>query len=147
MIALDFSGIELKLKHENGKGYVFDPVRKGWFVLTPEEHVRQHLVYYLTGVLQYPLGMLAVEKKIMVGKMPKRFDIVVYDREHDPWMLIECKAPEVAITEKALHQLLNYQRTIKCRYWVLGNGRQLYCADGGNIEKIEWLNALPAYSL
>ncbi len=147
MIGLDFTGIELKLKHEGDTAYVFDPVRKAWFVLTPEEHVRQYLLYYLTGVMQYPMGMIAAEKKIMVGDMAKRFDIVVYDREHKPWMLIECKAPEVDITEKTLHQLLNYQRSVQCRYWVLSNGRQTFCADGNNIESILWLDRLPAYDL
>ena len=147
MIALDLTKVELKLKHEGGKAFVFDPVRKGWFVLTPEEHVRQHLLYYLVDVLQYSVSMMAVEKKIMVGNMSKRFDIVVYGNEHKPWMLIECKAPEVPITEKTLQQLLNYQRSIQCRYWVLSNGRQLFCADGNDIERIEWLSALPAYSM
>jgi hypothetical protein len=147
MITLDLKGISLKLKHEGKTPLVFDPVRKGWYILTPEEHVRQYLLQYFIDVMQYPKGMLAAEKKIMVGNMPKRYDIVVYDRDHMPWMLIECKAPEVEITDKTLQQLLNYQRSIKCRYWVLSNGRQVFCADSNKIENIEWLDALPAYNI
>ena len=104
MITPDFTGIALKLKYEGATPFVFDPVRKNWFILTPEEHVRQYLLHYLTETMLYPLRMIAVEKKIMVGDMPKRFDIVIYDHEHKPWMLIECKSPEVNITEKTLHQ-------------------------------------------
>jgi len=146
MIPVNLSSVELKLKNEGGKPYVFDPLRKGWYVLTPEEHVRQYLVHYFTEVAQYPVGMMAAERRIMVGNMHKRFDIVVYDREHKPWMLVECKAPSVEITEKTLHQLLNYQRTIQCRYWCICNGRYLFCADGEKIEQIKWLTALPAYN-
>src|SRR5689334_8668153 len=97
MIPIDFSGIDLRLKHEAGKVFVFDPVRRKWLVLTPEEQVRQYLLAHLTGTMQYPQSLIAVEKKIMVGAMHKRFDIVVYDRTHNPWMLVECKAPEIPI--------------------------------------------------
>lgn len=77
--------------------------------------------------------------------MPRRFDIVVYDRNHQPWMLIECKAPEVGISEAALHQLLQYQQTIQCPYWVLSNGVETYCANATDIHAINWMEALPVY--
>ncbi len=145
MIEIDFSGIELKLKKEAGKTYVFDPVRKKWLVLTPEEHVRQYAIQYLTERLKYPAALLSVEKTIKVGELNKRFDIVVYNREHKPWMLVECKAPDVAITEAALRQLLSYQGTMQCNYWLLTNGHQNYCADACDTTNIKWLTSLPAY--
>jgi hypothetical protein len=126
---------------------VFDPVRKKWLVLTPEEHVRQHVLAYLVEVLHYPASLVAVEKTIKVGTLSKRFDIVVYGRNHQPWLLAECKAPEVMITEKTLHQLLNYQQAMQCRYWLLTNGHQSFCADAGNVTAITWLASLPAYEL
>ncbi|XZF16637.1 type I restriction enzyme HsdR N-terminal domain-containing protein [Chitinophagaceae bacterium MMS25-I14] len=147
MIAVDFTGLTLKLKRDAGKIYVFDPLRKKWLVLTPEEQVRQYLLQYMIEVLQYPQGMIAVEKKIMVGAMTKRFDIVVYDRSHQPWLLAECKAPEVLITEAALHQLLAYQRTTRCKYWVLSNGHQHFCADAADLQQIRWVGSLPSYEL
>ncbi|MEI8280448.1 MAG: type I restriction enzyme HsdR N-terminal domain-containing protein [Bacteroidota bacterium] len=147
MIALDLTGIELQLKQEAGKTQVFDAIRKKWLVLTPEEHVRQYIVAYLCHSLHYPMGLIAIEKSIKVGDMNKRFDIVVYNRDHEAWMLIECKAPEVMITETTLHQLLNYQRTIQCKYWVLSNGHQTFCADASDIQHIQWLHKLPAYQL
>jgi hypothetical protein len=95
--------------------------------------------------LNYPASLIAVEKKILVGTMAKRFDVVVYNREHKPWLLAECKSPEVTITEAALHQLLNYQRTIQCQYWLLTNGHQTYCANACSADQIRWLTELPAY--
>ncbi len=72
MISLDFSNITLKLGQKDGKTTVFDPVRKKWLVLTPEEHVRQYLLQYLVGAMEYPIALLAVEKMIKVGNMNKR---------------------------------------------------------------------------
>lgn len=145
MIVLDFSVVELKLRQEENKTTVFDSIRKKWLVLTPEEHVRQYIIQYLTQVLQYPAGLISVEKKITVGAMVKRFDLVVYDREHKPWMLVECKAPEIPVTEATLRQLLNYQRTIQCNYWLLTNGHQTFCANACNPKQITWLQELPPY--
>jgi hypothetical protein len=147
LIALDISDIQLQLRQLGDKTQVFDPIRKRWVILTPEEHVRQYIIQVLLAKNNYPSGLVSVEKQISVGGMLKRFDIVVYDRDHRPWMLIECKAPEVAIAENTLRQLLNYQRTTQCRYWLLTNGHQAFCADAQNIEKIKWLEDLPAYDL
>lgn len=147
MIAIDFSGIELPVKKENDKITVFDPLRKKWLVLTPEEQVRQYLLQYLMQVKGYPKTLIAVEKKIKVGAMDKRFDIVVYNRNHQPWMLVECKAPSVIIDQTTLFQLLNYQRTIQCDYWVMSNGHQHFCADARNVQAISWLTELPFYNV
>jgi hypothetical protein len=147
MISVDYSSIHLKLRQSEGKTFVFDPIRKKWLILTPEEHVRQHMICYLADVMQYPTSLIAVEKTIKVGNVIKRFDIVVYSREHKPWMLAECKAPEISISEKTLQQLLNYQRTVRCSYWLLTNGHQTFCADACNVQEIKWLTSLPAYDL
>jgi len=147
MIAIDFSGIELSVRRENDRLTIFDPLRKKWLVLTPEEQVRQYLLQYLMQVKGYPKTLIAVEKKIKVGAMDKRFDIVVYNRNHEPWMLVECKAPEVFIDQTTLFQLLNYQRTIQCDYWVMSNGHQHFCADARNVQAISWLTELPLYNV
>ena len=146
MITLDFSGIQLKLKQEDEKTLVFDPVRKRWIILTPEEHVRQYILQYLIHGMEYPGSLIAVEKKLSVGSVSGRFDIVVYSREHQPWMMIECKEPEVILTEQALYQLLSYHSAMPCKYWVLTNGHQTYCADANNTSEIIWLDQLPVYN-
>jgi hypothetical protein len=147
MIYLDFSEISLKLKPAGDKTTVFDPTRKKWVVLTPEEHVRQYLLQYLIHVLHYPAALVAVEKNIKVGTLNKRFDIVVYSRDHKPWLLAECKAPEVPVSEKTLYQLLNYQSTMQCSYWLLTNGHETFCADACDVNDIKWLSSIPAYGL
>lgn len=147
MIALNFRNITLKLKQEDGKTRVFDPIRRKWLVLTPEEHVRQYLLQYFVDSMQYPASLTAVEKMVQSGTLSKRFDVVVYDRNHLPWMLVECKSPEVKIGEGTLHQLLSYQQQLQCRYWLLTNGHQTYCADAHNPSEIVWLSDLPAYGV
>ena len=146
MISLDFSHVVLRLRKDGDKTTVFDPVRKKWLVLTPEEHVRQYMLAYMMHDLNYPVSLIAVEKAIRVGSMNKRFDIVVYNRDHKPWMLVECKAPDIMISEATLHQLLNYQRTVQCNYWALSNGHQVYCADARDVQDIKWLTSFPVHN-
>jgi len=145
MIRIDFSEIQLKLKKEEDKTFVYDPIRKKWIVFTPEEHVRQLLLQHLIHEKKYPASLIAVERKIILAKRDKRFDIVVFDAAHQPWMLAECKAPGEIITQKVLFQLLNYQRTLQSRYWLITNGHQTFCADAGDVENIRWLHHLPSY--
>jgi hypothetical protein len=143
---IDLADISLKLGKRDGKTTVFDPVRKKWFILTPEEYVRQCLLQYMLEVAAYPIALIAVEKTIQVGNMTKRFDVVVYNRDHKPWLLAECKAPEVPISQATMRQLLNYQRTMQCNYWLLTNGHEVYCADACDVTNIQWLSSLPIYN-
>jgi len=145
LIHPDYSAIILKLRPAGDKTTVFDPIRKKWVVLTPEEHVRQYLIAYLTEVMRYPPALLAVEKTITVEKLARRFDVVAYNRDHQPWLLAECKAPEVPVSETTLRQLLTYQSTVQSSYWLLTNGHQTFCADARDTENIKWLNSLPEY--
>jgi hypothetical protein len=126
---------------------VFDPVRKQWVALTPEEHVRQLLLAYLTGPMHYPPALIAVERGLSFGHTTLRFDMAVYHRDtHLPWLLAECKAPAEPITDAVLHQLLQYHSKLPdCRYWLITNGHQTFCADARHKRAIEWLTDLPAY--
>lgn len=127
-----------------GVPQVYDPVRRRWFVLTPEEHVRQHLLRYLIKV-GYPKGMIAVEKQ--TGQLGQRFDIVVYDRNHQPWLIVECKAPDVPIAGYTLAQIARYHAAMPCTYWLLTNGVSAFCAQVSDSaeEALLWLSALPVY--
>lgn len=144
MISIDISDIALRTKQEQGKTWVHDPVRKKWLVLTKEEYVRQVFLQYLIK-RNYPLAMMAVEKAIWVGDRKKRFDIVVFDRAHQPWMLVECKEPDTDIRQGTFFQLLHYQRALQACYWVLTNGHQTCCADATDLEKLQWMEELPPY--
>ena len=147
MISLPLLEKSLTLREAPGGTQVFDPVRRGWFLLTREEHVRQLLLAHLVDDLSYPPSLIAVERKLE-GPLPRRFDLVVFSRDtHQPWMLVECKEPDVRITETTLHQLLAYQKTIGARYWLLTNGLTTFCADAASHSAIRWMDALPPYEL
>lgn len=100
---------------------IFDELRKTWLKLTPEEWVRQNFVQFLIS-RNYPASLIAIEKKIMVGEMGKRFDIVIYNRQHNPWMMVECKSMDIFLNEGVLHQLLRYHITVPVEFLVITNG-------------------------
>lgn len=138
--------LELRTKqNEAGKPEVWDILRKKWVMLTPEEHVRQALIHYLISECRYPAGLIAIERQISYGTLKKRFDIVVFSQDRTPWMLIECKAPGIPISEGVFQQLLQYHASIPCRFWVLSNGHENLCADGSAIPVISWLDQFPSY--
>ena len=145
MIQLAFPAYDFKIKQSENGRVIFDFVRRKYVVLTPEEWVRQNILVYLCEVMQYPKGLISVEKELKVNNLKKRYDIVVYDAAHKPWMLIECKEPDTAITDQTLRQLLAYYQVIQCPYWMLTNGRQNFCA-GVLDNQVHWLTALPAYN-
>lgn len=137
--------LNLNIKTENNTRFVWDIVRKKWIQLTPEEHVRQAMVHYFIEQLKYPAKLIAIEKQIKFGALIKRYDIVVYNRNHEPWMMVECKAPAIPITQNTLHQLLQYHSQIPCSYWLLSNGVASHCADARDINAIRWIQDIPVY--
>jgi len=144
MIQIRYPQHNFRLKTENGRQYIFDIVRKRYVVLTPEEWVRQHVILYLTETLRYPKTLFSVEKEIKIGHLKKRYDIVIYDREMKPWMLIECKEPGIPIADSTLQQLLRYYQVLQCPYWVLVNGADAYCAAIKE-NRVSWLDTLPPF--
>ena len=91
MIKINFPNNQFKIKKENNADLIFDSFRKRWMVLTPEEWVRQNMLQYLTAIKKYPAKLIAIEKEISLGELKKRCDVVVYDKNALPWMIIECK--------------------------------------------------------
>ena len=131
---------------EDNKTKVFDPIRKIFCALTPEEEVRQKMLYYLVEVKKYPAGLIAVEYSIKVNALPKRCDIVVFNKDAKPMMIVECKAESVAITQKVLDQAIRYYSGLNAEYLVLTNGKTMFCyhIDVQN-KKLETLNELPVF--
>ena len=129
---------------EDGRVKVFDPIRKIYCALTPEEEVRQKMLYYLVEQKKYPSGLIAVEYSIKVNNLPKRCDIVVFNKAAKPMMIVECKAESVPITQKVLDQAVRYYSGLNVEYLLLTNGKTMYCyrIDIEN-QKIESLNELP----
>jgi hypothetical protein len=122
MIAVQYPEPQFRMKKENDKQYIFDAIRKSWLLLTEEEWVRQNFVSYLTSTLHYPSTVIALEKEFSLNDLKKRFDILVYDGQHQPWMLVECKEPKVALNEDVLQQVLRYNISVPVKYIVITNG-------------------------
>ncbi len=127
MDKLNLPNYPVQSKTEGGQNWIFDRFRKKYVVLTPEEWVRQHFLNYLVNDLGYPKSLVKVERGLMVNKMDKRTDIIVYNREARPFLLVECKSTQVALTGKVFDQLSIYNKAVKARYLVITNGIKHYC--------------------
>jgi hypothetical protein len=127
MMLFQTTGLSFRIR-ETGKGdEIFDPYRKKWVALTPEEWVRQSLLGYLVQKRNYPASLIAVERGVKVGELSRRFDAVVFAKTGNPWILIECKAPGESLEGSPLGQLLAYQSNICAKYIVLSNGAITRC--------------------
>ena len=138
MILVDFPSYDFKVQSIKGKDQIFDPCRKKWVVLTPEELVRQNFLQYLIQVCKYPIELISIEKKIQLGSLAKRFDILVY-RGTTPWMIIECKEANTPLSEKTILQLLQYQQVLDATYLLASNGRETIGAEIklGNLHMLQ----------
>lgn len=144
MIPIEYPSHRFRTKLEEGKEFIFDGLRKQWLRLTDEEWVRQNFLQYLVQVKQYPVSLVAVEKEIRLGELKKRFDILVYDQSHQPWLMVECKGMDIPLTEDVLHQVLRYNIAVPVPYIVITNGR--YCAGFCRLNgQLEALTDLPAH--
>ena len=122
MISIQFPEPEFRTKRKNNADFIFDAIRKKWLLLTEEEWVRQNFVHFLKKKLLYPSSLIAVEKEIVLNDLKKRFDILVYNSSHQPWMLVECKAPAIRLTDDVLQQALRYNISVPVRHIVISNG-------------------------
>lgn len=125
MIELEYPNKKPLIKKEGEKEQIFCLIRKKWFVLTPEEWVRQNTLLYLTEVMNYPATLIAVEKQVMLGELKKRFDIVVYKNER-PFMLVECKELNVPISRNTMDQALRYNIELQAAFCIITNGNTCY---------------------
>ena len=146
MIKIEYPAYQPKIKDQLGKEFIFDEIRKQWVMLTPEEWVRQNFLQYLIQVKQYPASLIAVEKEIQLGDLTKRFDIVVYDHNTLPWMIIECKEMTVALNEQVLNQALRYNITLNVPYIVITNGTHCFGFTGKRGALVE-LSDLPDFTI
>lgn len=122
MPPLNFPAYAFSLKNEDGKEFIFDPIRKKWFVLTPEEWVRQHVIAYLVQTEKLPASLIAVERLIKYNKLNKRFDLLLFNKLGKPQMLIECKAPEIKLSTETLFQIATYNTLFKVPFLYITNG-------------------------
>lgn len=138
---------EIKLREQNGRRQIFDFLRRRYVSLTPEEWVRQHFVHFLIEQKGYPKGLLANEVEQKIGDKKLRCDTLLYNKELRPRMIIEYKAPEIAITQRVFNQITVYNFLLHVDYLIVSNGRQHYCCRM-DYEKGEYtfLQNIPHYT-
>lgn len=135
---------ELIISQNAGKTFVFDPIRKKKIVLQPEELVRQLMVQWLLNKSNFNRNNIQVEKLITIHQLKRRFDIVVYDKNIRPYILIECKAPDVRIAQATFDQIAVYNMALSAPFLIVTNGLETYCTimDHSNKNYV-FMNEIP----
>ena len=130
-----------KTEEREGRTLVFDPLRKRFVVLTPEEEVRQQVLCLLVETLKVPSGLVAVEYSVKVNGLDKRADVVVFGTDGHPLMIVECKAPSVMLTQVVLEQAVRYHSALRPKFLLLTNGTATYCfkAEGTTLIPMDHL--------
>ena len=147
MQKLNFPSYNFRFKNSENKVAIFDDIRKKFIILTPEEWVRQHTVQFLMQEKNYPKSYINVEKLIKVNDLHKRYDVVVFCPDGELFLLIECKAPEVKITQETFDQIARYNLTLKANYLMVTNGLiHYFCQMDMEKEAYIFLTDLPNFS-
>jgi hypothetical protein len=145
-IPLNLPPQPFKLTQTNGALYIFDELRKKHLLLTPEEWVRQHFVMYLIMVKNYPKSLIKLEGGLKINQTQNRTDILIFDKDGIPNILVECKASTVKINQKVFDQAARYNSLHRVKYLMVSNGLEHYCCEM-NYEKhtYQFVNELPNY--
>ncbi len=147
MLQLNFPAYEFRFKNSENKVQIFDVIRKKFVVLQPEEWVRQHLVHYLISEKNYPKSLINVEKQLEINGLKKRYDVVVFNSDGSIAILVECKAPDIAITQTTFNQIAQYNMNLKANYLMVTNGLEhFYCKIDFEQEKYAFLKDIPDFN-
>jgi len=136
---------ELKSQTAEQKKLIYDTIRKKFIPLTPEEWVRQHWLRYMIEELQVPASLIAVEAGLKLGRLQKRADVVVYNNTGAPILLLECKAPSVAISRDTFEQAARYRTQLPVKYMCVSNGLQHFCCAFSDSGSHEFLDGVPLF--
>lgn len=144
--ALNLPLADLKLVRKSEQVFVWCIIRKKQLLLTPEEWVRQHIIHYLITEKRVPIALIAAEMAIEVNKLSRRCDIVVFGKDSKPLLIIECKAPEVAITEKVFNQIAQYNFKLNVDLLMMTNGiEHVVCSIDREKHALNYLQDLPVW--
>ena len=146
MVKLNLPDYAYKVKNRENKLYIFDNIRKKYVVLTPEEWVRQNFVNYLITDKNYPKSIIAIEKQLKFNDLVKRTDILVFDKQGLPDIIVECKSPGIKISQDTFDQIATYNLKLDANILIVTNGLQHYCCslDHQNKQYI-FLEEIPSY--
>ena len=129
---------------DDGRREVLDPVRRRWVALTPEEWVRQQLILILHNRYGYPLELMQVEGAITLNSLTRRCDIVIYSADGTPQIIVECKEPNVKITQKVCDQACRYNTVLHVPYLILYNGHDIIILEVDfTTEKVSQISDIP----
>ncbi|MGY5850289.1 type I restriction enzyme HsdR N-terminal domain-containing protein [Salegentibacter sp. F14] len=146
MLDLNFPQYRFRFKNNQNKIAVFDELRKKFVVLTPEEWVRQHCIRFLIENKNYPKSLINAEKQLKLGKLVKRYDLIVYNSDGSIFLIVECKAPGVKITQDTFDQIARYNLSLQAEYLMLSNGLEhYYCQMDYEQETYIFLKELPQW--
>jgi len=147
MHLLNFPVFEFRFTVRNELEFIFDPVRVKYVRLTPEEWVRQHVIAYLNTYKGVPFSLMGVEKLLKLNGLSKRCDVVVYNRNGTPLLLVECKAPGVPVSQAVFDQAARYNLRLQVSYLMITNGLEHYsCLIDYAGNAYSFLEELPAFS-
>ncbi|MES2138521.1 MAG: type I restriction enzyme HsdR N-terminal domain-containing protein [Bacteroidota bacterium] len=146
MKTLNLPPYQFKLKQQGLRTQIFDSIRKKYVVLTPEEWVRQNFLQFLIQDKKYPASLIAVEAGLKYNQLQKRMDVLVYDKQGTPHLMVECKAPEVKINQDVFDQIARYNMVFKVKYLVVTNGMHHFCClmDYTN-NAYQYLEQIPVF--
>jgi hypothetical protein len=131
---------------KHGKQEIFDEVRKKFVRLTPEEWVRQHFLHYMIHQLGFPASLIVVEAALKYNSMLKRFDILAYRADGQPCFVVECKSPDVEITQAVFDQVAMYNMTLTVDYLAVTNGISHYACQVDHKQRTyRFLQEIPTY--
>jgi hypothetical protein len=147
MQPLNLPTYKFRIKSNENKLFIFDILRKKYVSLTPEEWVRQHIIHFLIEEKNYPISLMAVEKKLTINTLTKRTDILVFNTNGSPHIIVECKAPTVKITQDAFDQIARYNLKLEANYLIVSNGLEHFnCKMDLENEQYIFLPDIPKYS-
>lgn len=116
-----------RIKEHKGKKLIFDGFRRRWVMLTPEEWVRQNFARYLTEIKHFPASLVVIERSLRINQHDFRSDIVLFARTGIPIVVVECKAPEMKISQDVFDQIARYNMELRVSYLIVTNGLSHYC--------------------
>ncbi|MGM9512031.1 type I restriction enzyme HsdR N-terminal domain-containing protein [Larkinella sp. GY13] len=146
MESLNLPVFDYNTKQIEGKPYIFDVLRKKYVLITPEEWVRQHVVHLLLNQYGYPKSLIRTEGGLKLNQLRKRTDILVFDRLGKPFLLVECKAPQVTVTQQVFDQIGRYNHIHQAPYIVVTNGLTHFCCCVDyQLQTVDFLDDLPRF--
>ena len=146
MQQLNFPTYQFRFKNSENKTAIFDEIRKKFVFLTPEEWVRQHVIHFLLYEKGFPKSLLNAEKQIKINGTTKRYDVVVFKPDGSIHLLVECKAPEITISQDTFDQIARYNMALQATYLLVTNGvNHYYCTMDYEKKIYNFLREIPSY--